>query len=610
MKFRLDIQGLRALAVISVVIFHIHQKWLPGGFVGVDMFFVISGFLISKGLIKQFENGLFDFKSFVIGRIRRIVPAYFVVSLVCALLVLELFIPSDALAFLYNLRRGLIFTTNEVFATATDYFGAKSYENPLLHTWSLSIEMQFYLMLPIIMMFLPKSIYKWILIIGALLILVYTQYQITFFNNKQAMYFSTLARSSEFVIGIAINFIPNSKMISRRFKSILGILSLIALLLSCFYINEQSNFPGLLAMPVCIATALIIWLEDANINNILGNKLLVFTGKISYSLYLWHWPVLALYRYYIGIYDLTVAEMIILMLVTLVLSILSFYLIEEMFRRSNKYRFYLTMGSLSTLLVLTWYSGRYYYKGVQIFEKTYTSFDGFNIKNPGEYQGYFLLGDKNKLDDKIVLIGDSHATVMTSFFDVVGKKNNFNFSYHTINSVVPIEGVHDSIIPTAYKKQYYKALPITNDLIKKSDIIFVVKHWQGNKNGYYKDVLKKLIKKMRSNQDLVIVSDFPGLKKNPVREYSSVIKPIGFKPHKVIFPKMPQGVQQLINGHENIHYLDLRNDEYFKDAPYYKDTLMYYDKGHINHYGSVNYAKFEGDKLADLIRAIKSRRSS
>lgn len=604
MNFRIDIQGLRALAVIFVVIFHINHLWLPGGFIGVDMFFVISGFLISKGLIKQLDNKSFSYLEFIFGRVKRIVPAYFVMLMLCTFLVMFILIPSDAETFLYQLRRSIIFTSNQLFASGEDYFGAKSYENSLLHTWSLSIEMQFYVILPLIMMFLPKSIYKWILGLGALVILAYTQYEIDVLNNKHAMYFSVLARSAEFVIGIAINFIPSSKYLNKRYKFSIGVLALLVLSISCIFINENSAFPGLLALPTCLATAFLIWLEDSKINTILSSRPLAYIGKISYSLYLWHWPLLAFYRYYHNRYDLTLIEIILLFVVMIILSIMSYYWIEEPFRKTKRIRFYLSFGLLTSILVGVWFLGRVHYKEIQVTERNYTSFNGFNIKNPGEYQGYFLLGDTTKLDDRIVLLGDSHGMVMTGFFDSVGKKNSFNFSYCTINSVLPLQGINDSLIEDNYKKQYYDAVPIANDLITKSRIIFIVKHWQGD-NAYFKDVLQIVINKLKPNQHLVVVSDFPNLDKNPVRQYRSIVKTEKFIPKKIIFPNMPFGVQKLIDTYDNVHYLNLRNEKFFRDAPYYNDTLMYYDENHINYYGSICYAQYEGYKLAELIKKIK-----
>ena len=603
MNLRLDIQGLRAVAVVSVIIFHIQNKWLPGGFIGVDMFFVISGYLISKALIKQTDADTFTYFDFIINRIKRIVPAYFVMCLVSAFIAIQLFIPNDVEAFLYNLRRGLVFTSNQVYATATDYFGAKSFENPLLHTWSLSIEMQFYIFLPILFMILPKRFYKWILIIGTVLLLFYTQYQLQFDVNKQGVYFSTIARISEFVIGILLNFVPTSYRVSRSIKSILSILGILVLLLSFTFIDEHSTFPGMLAVPACFGTALLIWLEDTKINQVLGTRLVVFIGTISYSLYLWHWPILAFYRYYFAKYNLTLVEVFYLVVIIVVISICSYYYIEEFFRTTKKNRLNIGLAFLSSLLIVTWYFSKIHNQDIQNFQRPYTSANGFDIDKITK-RDYFLLGNSKKTDDKILLIGDSHAMVMSGFLDIVGQKNDFNFSTLAINNVVPLEGIEARFVPSSYKKEYLEAIPIANDLISKSRIIVLVKNWSGE-TAYFRSVVQKLIAKLRTNQHLILISDYPKLDENPVRKYRSVVKKTGFRLEKIKFPIMPYGVQEIIDKNPNVHYLDIKNKQFFKNAPYYNDTLMYYDEGHLNHFGSVQYAKFEGNKTAELINKIK-----
>ena len=606
MNFRADIQGLRAIAVIAVVIFHLNRDWLPGGFVGVDMFFVISGFLISRSLIKQKDAGSIRYFDFMFSRIKRIVPAYYLMLIICAICAIIILIPSDAETFLYQLRRTFIFTSNQVFVVAEDYFGAKSYENSLLHTWSLSIEMQFYLILPLIISILPVTTYKKILGVILVIILIYTQYQIDVLNNKVQMYFSVFVRSAEFIIGIAINFCPSSLNINKKYKTVFSFVALFCLLISCFIINENSSFPGVLALPVCISTAFLIWSENSKINDFLGSKFIVFIGKISYSIYLWHWPILALYRYYSMRYLLNTIEIILVLLLTIVFSIISFYLVEEPFRKLNKMKFFMFAIVLLPIIIIAWFFAfNYNQKQQTTFQRSYTSNAAFDNEKNGRNGHYRLMGDLTKPDDKILLIGDSHGLVMTSFFNVVGKINNFNFSYFTINSIVPLEGVNDSIIFPAFKKQYYDALPQTNKLINQSKIIFVIKHWHGDKNRYYKDVLQKLINKLSTKQKLVIVSDFPAVRKHPLREYRSITKNKVFKRQPIVFPLMPYGVDKLIDKYSNVYYLNLEDKEFFKDAPYYNDTLMYSDESHINNYGSMKYAKFKGQKLADLIKQLQ-----
>ncbi len=605
MNFRLDIQGLRALAVIFVVIFHLQHKWLPGGFIGVDMFFVISGFLISKGMIKQIDTKSFNYLQFIIGRIKRIVPAYIVMLLIVAIPSYYILIPSDMLAFLYDLRTSLFFYSNQIFAEANNYFGAKSYEKSLLHTWSLSIEMQFYFVLPLLIYLIPRRLYIGVFGIGTLLILIYTQYQINILSNKTGMYFSLLARSAEFAVGVLVNFIPLSARTSSKNKNILALFAIVILISSAFMINENSSFPGFLAIPACLATGLLIWIGDSKVNRVLETKSIVYIGTLSYSLYLWHWPILALYRYQAMRYELTILEIGALVLLIILLTVFSYYVIEEPFRKSSKKNVFIGVFSLALLTLSFWFVGRKMMYTIQEKEIVYTSPSGFNMNNHSQYTGYFLMGDVKKPDDSIVVIGDSHALVMSAFINQVGADNNFNFSYLSTNYVPPLKGINDEAILDEYKKEYYDALPKSKELITRSKIIIVVKNWSGDNNDYFSEVLNELISEMSPNQNLILLSDFPSLEINPMRQYKSIVQPADFKNHKVIFPKIPQQITDIVEQQANVYIVNLNNQEYFKNAPYYNDTLMYYDENHLNQYGSVNYAKFEGYKLAELIKQIK-----
>lgn len=608
MNLKLDIQGLRALAVIFVVIFHIDKKWLPGGFIGVDMFFVISGFLISKGMIKQINDQTFNYIQFLKGRIKRIVPAYLLMLIIVGITSFYILIPSNLSDFLYDLRNSLVFISNNGFAKANDYFGAKGYEKSLLHTWSLSIEMQFYLILPLFIYLIPNQLYRWFLGMGVACILVYTQYQIDILGNKTEMYFSLMARSAEFAVGIGINFIPKSNRISYKNKNIISLLFLLILFISSFIITENSRFPGLLAMPACLAVAVFIWLEDSKVNKLLGNRPLAYIGSLSYSLYLWHWPVLALYRYQVMRYNLEPIEIFILLIIIFILTFASYYLIEEPFRKKKKNTIYLGIGGLASVVAVLWFLIRFDTINVLKREEQYTTMSALNLNNHNKYSGYFLMGDTTIPDDKIVIIGDSHGLVMTGFFNELGKQEQFNFSYISTDSVVPLDGVPESKIGGQFAKSYNAALPIVDKLIKKSDIIIVVKYWTGNdKNNYFSLVLKNLAKKISPDQHVIVVSDFPSLETDPVREYGSIVKPKDFKRKRITFPRTPKAVTSIIYQHKNFHFLQLRNEEYFRDAPFYNDTLMYYDKNHLNYYGSYNYAKFEGDKVVELLRKIKKK---
>ncbi len=605
MNLRLDIQGLRALAVLFVVLFHFQHQWMPGGFIGVDMFFVVSGFLISKSMISQIDKKTFNYVQFIIGRVKRIVPAYLVMLIVVAIPSYFVLIPSDMLSFLYDLRTSLVFFSNQVFAEANNYFGAKSYEKSLLHTWSLSIEMQFYFLLPILLYVIPSRYYKWFFGVAALIVLFYTQYQIDVLSEKSAMYFSLLARSAEFMIGIGINLIPGSSKVGAKSKNFMGFFAIITLLLSVFLITENSSFPGLLAAPACLATAVIIWLNNSKFNEVLSWSPLVYIGTLSYSLYLWHWPILSLYRYYTMRYDLTIGEMVIALLVISLLTIASFYIIEEPFRKTTKKKVFYGVGVLASATIFLWYGGRKISYQTQEVEQVYTSANGFDMRNHANYESYFLMGDIKKADDKIVIIGDSHGLVMTGFFEKVGIDYGFNFSYISTNFVPPLEGISDHFIQEKFQKDYKRLVPVAKKLITDAKIIVVIKQWQEGNNEYFEQVLENLVQTKDPMQEVIVVSDFPRMNVNPMRKYKSIKKPKDFTKNNIVFPSIPQKIYWLVNKDKTVHLLQLKSEKYFEEAPYYSDTLMYYDEGHLNKYGSVNYAKFEGHKLAKLIEKIK-----
>jgi peptidoglycan/LPS O-acetylase OafA/YrhL len=155
--FRYDIQGLRAIAVLAVLIFHINKEWLPGGFIGVDIFFVISGYLITSIILEQKEANRFSFINFYISRIRRIVPAYYALIFVVMLAVSFQYIPTDINIISSSFKNAILFNGNNYFKRLDTYFGASASENPLLHTWTLAVEMQFYLFLPIIITFFLEN---------------------------------------------------------------------------------------------------------------------------------------------------------------------------------------------------------------------------------------------------------------------------------------------------------------------------------------------------------------------------------------------------------------------------------------------------------------------
>lgn len=346
MTFRPDIQGLRAIAVLAVIIFHLNPAWLPGGFIGVDIFLVISGFLISSILLHKKSKAEYQLlptlNYFYTSRIKRIVPAYYTTLIAISLIAAVLFLPADFATYRDGLKKAAYFNSNNYFANFGDYFAPANHEQPLLHTWSLAIEIQFYLIAPFIFLLLPKRLLSWILPLSIISLTAYTEFQLRIAGNQQATYYSLVARLPAFFLGAWVALlIGKSNQVAGGGSQKLW-LTLLAVSLIAFALTLPKftgHFPGIAGLLPTLGAALIILLNANNrLTQLLSNKTLVWTGALSYSLYLWHWPVLAFMRYYTGAEILNWQYSLAFIMLTLALATASFYWIETPLRlkRSNK----------------------------------------------------------------------------------------------------------------------------------------------------------------------------------------------------------------------------------------------------------------------------------
>lgn len=298
LSYRADIDGLRAIAVLAVVFFHGLPQLIPGGFIGVDVFFVISGYLISSILMKEHDAHRFTYKDFYSRRIRRIFPALItVLSFTFILGWFSLF--AEELAQLgKHIVGGGLFAANLVFWSEAGYFDTASNEKLLLHLWSLGIEEQFYILWPIILGFIWKP--RWAL--NGIIILFVLSFLINIFiteTNQTAAFFFPISRFWELLIGALLAWFqlkkPNTLSQFNHLQSLLGALFLI---LGFIFIRENHAFPGYWAALPVLGSALLISAGPTAILNrwLLSNKPMVWIGLISYPLYLWHWPVMAYIR--------------------------------------------------------------------------------------------------------------------------------------------------------------------------------------------------------------------------------------------------------------------------------------------------------------------------
>lgn len=340
LKYRPDLDGIRALAVLAVIIFHIDAAWLPGGFLGVDMFFVLSGYLITTIISREMQNGSFSFLEFYKRRAKRILPVFSCVLLCTSLAAAIFFLSFDLRQYVKSAVFALLFSANLFFARRGGYFDADAAEKPLQHIWSLSLEEQFYFVFPVLLTAFfrfskGRNIRQFILLLIVLSLL--SVFLPTFGMDP---YFLPYVRAYELLIGALFAFIPPSQTNDRFSTPVVGwaMMAVIAAMLLLPYgvLPGEGNIERLLC---CTAVGGLIYsgktLQTQNGFNtakLLSLKPVVFIGLISYSLYLWHWPVLAFMRY-IGSNNLpsySTAAAIVLMFA---LSLLSYYFVEKPFKK-------------------------------------------------------------------------------------------------------------------------------------------------------------------------------------------------------------------------------------------------------------------------------------
>ncbi|MGH1404207.1 MAG: acyltransferase family protein [Alphaproteobacteria bacterium] len=329
------IDGLRGIAVLSVLIFHLDKNILQGGFIGVDIFFVISGFLITQIILRDLETDSFSFTTFYARRVRRIFPALFVMLIASFAAAIIFLAPEQYTYHFQSMRMAAGQISNFFFMAELDYFASENNSPALLHTWSLGVEEQFYLVWPLLLLacykFLkPDTRYIPLILIGFISLII-SEYLLSF-DQMQAFYMLH-SRAWELAIGglIAFKILPEIK--NKNQTNLLSSLGLFLIIGSVSFIKED-HFPGLYALMPCLGTALIIYSGknvQGIVHKILSANVLVFIGLISYSLYLWHWPVIIFYQSYFGD-DLDVITKCGLALTSLIFGYLSYKFIETPFR--------------------------------------------------------------------------------------------------------------------------------------------------------------------------------------------------------------------------------------------------------------------------------------
>lgn len=459
MKYRPEIDGLRALAIIPVILFHMGFLSIPGGFLGVDVFFVISGYLITTLIINDLDSNQFSFKGFWLRRIRRITPALFTMCIVTLLFALLLSFRSSIPCFgKDSITAALSFANLHFMLNYGNYWGNAAESSPFLHTWSLSVEEQFYLFFPVIMFFLWKmkiSRLKFLILsVGASAAIF-----VILFKIKPTFCFYMLSsRGWELGTG-ALAAVILQKYKAHAFlkkQQWAGLIGLMLIILAFFVAKGNS---GLRYIPmVALGTFLIILNTNlkSGINKALSYSPFVFIGKISYSLYLWHWPAIVLTRDYNSLYPRPVIIGV-LLTVTFIAAILSYYFIEKT-TRHNKNTPYISAVLLIILLSIGIILKNYNFPMYDVSRYEKVKYYGFCYdlrpdlsKQPSSlkairagtftpsrdtlYCGAFrttgIPAGVKGAKTRILVLGDSHAAMWGKTIDDIAIEKNYDVVFMT-----------------------------------------------------------------------------------------------------------------------------------------------------------------------------------
>lgn len=331
------IDGLRAIAVGMVVVYHFAPSWLPGGFLGVDVFFVISGYLITRLIRDDIKAGTFSFARFYARRARRLFPALFVTVVAAFLIALFALSGKGQDEALDSLFAALTSISNIYFWQLSGYFEGGSLSKPLLHTWSLSVEEQFYLVWPFLMVLTARKlgINALAAMAAGVAVLSLVLCHLFLRNEAEMVFFFTPFRAFEFMVGALLVFVVDRWKANNVLMEVVTVAGLLAVVASGFIFTDLTPMPGILSLVPCVGAALLIGFGKAPIfGKVLSNPVFVWVGRISYSVYLVHWLVAVLFDF-ITFREPSPMEVFLLIAITLALALPMYFFVEQKFRHAK-----------------------------------------------------------------------------------------------------------------------------------------------------------------------------------------------------------------------------------------------------------------------------------
>lgn len=604
MAFRKDINGLRAIAVIAVVLFHFNPSWMTGGFAGVDVFFVISGFLMTGIIVRGIEKNDFSILKFYVARANRIIPALAALCLVLLLFGWFYLTPLDYRVLGKHVAGSIGFLSNVVYWRESGYFDAASLEKWLLHTWSLSVEWQFYIIYPIILLgirkvFSAQAIKPAVLvltIIGFALCVVAT------YKWPTAAYYLLPARVWEMTIGgVAYLYPIKANDRQRKMLETVGVVFIVG---AYFLVSSETPWPGYLALFPVLGSFFII-LAQRNNSLITGNFIFQKIGLWSYSIYLWHWPLVVAINYfeiskywsYIGIAASVFLGFLSSKYIESIKFKYDFYSFLEVFKSLLFYIFcfvvflgflvYFSNGSNSNSFLIKYESRLAYPKICHV--------DGSNKKDQSDYINCKVGSSSEK--PKVLIWGDSYAGVLDPFVErllgnhsAISRTTSHCFPSLSIDSMLGGNPEYCSEVRRVNRKEVYDNV---------YDIVFLAGRWESMYEKYGEEGLNSVFETIdfaSKNSKLVYVFEQPIYYKKNVSNQFLSRKIINNS--SLLFVRDDEKVKN-VNGmlksfyndsqYSNVYYVD-RNVLYGSDyhGDYTEKGIPYtYDEGHLNISGVI-----------------------
>ncbi|KTD04621.1 acyltransferase family protein [Fluoribacter gormanii] len=628
--YRADIDGLRAIAVLAIILFHLNANWLPGGFVGVDIFFVISGFLITRIIVQKLNDNSFSMRQFFWRRVQRILPATLCMIAMVMLVAYFIMLPQD-LSRLSKTAITAVFSVTNIYYwyfLDTNYFADSSLLFPLLHLWSLGVEEQFYLIWPVLLMVAYKGLKpKYIKSILAVLALLSLCLSIEITPSHPLFaYYMLPTRAFELIIG-GLAFLLAEYFNIRdnvRFINGIALLGFFLIIAAMFLLNENMAFPGwLVCIPTLGAATLLIanGISSNIISRLLSYKLLVSIGLISFSLYLWHWPILSFYRYvYVEFSSL---DMVLCMVLILTTSMCSYFFVEERFRYSNGRTVtklvQIACMFLVNLMPALWFihqggflnkdAGRDYLIAMrQVLAQQAPSSTAPYTCQVDKYKKLLfseqrcILGDATK-QSKILMWGDSHSAHYVGFMKELAEHWGISITNFSHSQCLPFFTEVDKYLRHDVKDSCRIFNKHIAKLINDFDILIIAANWEmyGNRHKALEADLENFVRKLLDARKKVILTlDVPHFPK-----YDKVCK---FKKLKVPSldcnsqseyewngeTKWNRMVQAISRRYSNVYVLSI-NDLICRNqrcSAYLHGKALYFDKEHLSLYGSHTLGKY------------------